>query len=204
MRYTRNKSLRKDANAQAGIGTLITFIAMVLVAAVAAAVLIQTSGVLQQKSQETGAETIEEVSSNIEVVNIVGDRGSAPGTDFDYVNITLKAMAGAGDIDLSQLMISMQNSSTRVNLIEYGSTANATLFKAASVRDADSSFPTMNSGDLVTISLNVNATNPALNLSYPVRQPMRIEFKPEHGTSVIKELNTPPSYGVDRYIPLFP
>ncbi|MDY6967012.1 MAG: archaellin/type IV pilin N-terminal domain-containing protein [Halobacteriota archaeon] len=204
MKANQRSSIREDESAQMGIGTLIIFIAMVLVAAVAAAVLIQTSGVLQQRATETGKEATAEVASNIAIETIVGHRASTSTNDLEYVNMTIKVMAGAGDIDLSMLRISLQNETTRTENIQFNTTTiGTTAFTVTELRDEDSSYDpnnsnyVINSGDLVIIELQPG-------MDFPSREPMRIEIKPEHGAAVIRELTMPPSYGVDIYLPIFP
>lgn len=71
--------------AQVGIGTLIVFIAMVLVASMAAGVLVDTAGVLQSKSEQTGQEASDAVLNRLQVTSKVG-RVSATG-DRNYVVI---------------------------------------------------------------------------------------------------------------------
>ncbi|MDY6958728.1 MAG: hypothetical protein SVK08_06175, partial [Halobacteriota archaeon] len=181
-----------------------------LVAAVAAAVLIQTSGVLQQRATETGKEATAEVSSNIGVETIIGERLTASSANLEWINISIKVMAGAGDIDISQMRVAIQNETTRKDNIQLNTsastTADSTHFAVIEHRDVDDSYNAgnsnfvINSGDLVDIA--VNAT--ALSVNIPAREPLRIELIPEHGAAVIKELTMPASYGVDIFIPVFP
>ncbi len=207
MKANRKFRLSKNDTAQMGIGTLIIFIAMVLVAAVAAAVLIGTSGVLQQRATETGTEAVSEVASNLEIVSIVGERTDVNTDDLDWVNVTVKVMAGAEDIDIGQLVIAIQNKSQRSSLVTYGPSTGSTsniLFTVTELRDDDDSFngagstaTVINSGDLVTINLY-----PAMD--FATREQMRIELKPEKGAMVVKEMTCPATYGVKIFITLFP
>ena len=64
------KNERKEESdnlAAIGIGAMIVFIALILVAAVASAVIIQTGEKLQQNAQQTGSDTQQEISGKISV-----------------------------------------------------------------------------------------------------------------------------------------
>lgn len=100
---------------QVGIGTLIVFIAMVLVAAIAAAVLINTSGLLQEQAQATGQQTTEQVSTGLNIDNVVGSVDS--NDNVTWINMTVSLQAGSGDIDLGNTTVSYVDDQTSVNLI---------------------------------------------------------------------------------------
>jgi len=91
---------------QVGIGTLIVFIAMVLVAAIAAGVLINTAGLLQSQAEATGEETSEQISDRILVQTVTGTANdSESNAAIERVNLTVARSPGAGDIDLSNAII---------------------------------------------------------------------------------------------------
>ncbi|MDC0055973.1 hypothetical protein OAJ94_02860 [Deltaproteobacteria bacterium] len=61
------KEIRDDDSASIGIGAMIVFIALILVAAVASAVIIQTAENLQQNAQATGDDTQAEIAGKVQV-----------------------------------------------------------------------------------------------------------------------------------------
>ena len=63
----KNNQIKKDELGSIGIGAMIVFIALILVAAVASAVIIQTGEKLQQNAQQSGSDTQQEISGKITV-----------------------------------------------------------------------------------------------------------------------------------------
>jgi flagellin-like protein len=120
---------------QVGIGTLIIFIALVLVAAVAAGVLVNTAGELQTRASDTGSDAQTQVSNQIDVVSATGDTTDSSGTVSGQVrNVTLvvKKSPGSDPIDLRDATIeytSADNSSTLV----YADTADPSNFTTNNV-----------------------------------------------------------------------
>jgi len=62
---TSSTELQDDKVAAIGIGAMIVFIALILVAAVAAAVIIQTAEALQQNAQQTGDDTADNMAGKV-------------------------------------------------------------------------------------------------------------------------------------------
>jgi len=119
---------RKDFGS-IGIGAMIVFIAMILVAGVAASVLIQTSNTIQLQAMATGQQTTKEVSSGIAVSDIEGKVNLTNGTYYDlkYLAITVKARPGSGDIDLNNTYILISDGVTKA-LLRYGFANSSEIF----------------------------------------------------------------------------
>jgi flagellin FlaB len=94
--------LNNEERGQVGIGTLIVFIAMVLVAAIAAGVLINTAGFLQTQAEATGQESTEQVSDSLQVESVVSEvEGSAGSEQIRAIAIDVSLAPGSNPIDIT-------------------------------------------------------------------------------------------------------
>ncbi len=82
-----------------GIGTLIIFIAMILVAAVAAGVILRTAGVLQQRAYSVGAETRQRILSSVEISSVVAHVNLSDHTTKEF-EIMIRLRAGSYPIPM--------------------------------------------------------------------------------------------------------
>lgn len=174
-------------SAEVGVGTLIVFIAMVLVAAVAAAVIIGTSGTLQQRAMATGKEATQDVSSNLKVIGIDGLRNGT--TDNVYtLRFKLALQAGSQDVDVSDMVIRFADG-TNVRNYELG---GAYPFTLSWIR-GDGTDNVMTAGDLVELTMNVNG-------ELAPRSEFEINMIPNTGSALYMNVRMPPTYSGDTVV----
>ena len=101
------KFTASEERGQVGIGTLIVFIALVLVAAIAAGVLINTAGFLQTQAQSTGEESTEQVSTNIIFLSTTGTVADDDATGISEFETTVQLGPGSSAVDLEETTISV-------------------------------------------------------------------------------------------------
>ncbi|WP_026190116.1 archaellin/type IV pilin N-terminal domain-containing protein [Halomicrobium katesii] len=133
---------------QVGIGTLIVFIAMVLVAAIAAGVLINTAGFLQSSAEESGEQSSAQVTNRLQVVNAVGSDIETSGTpEVTTVEVTVKKAPGADNVDLDTTTAQWVSDDGTFNVVsdavqgEDGTSGDAT-FLTSTFQDDDDSIGT--------------------------------------------------------------
>ena len=123
--------------------------------------------------------------------------------------------AGAGRIDLGQLILTAEDKDTSVAL-KAGSIANGTHFSLSELRDDDDSFDlsqtppirVINSGDLIQLNVCANESdlgnNSGVAIAGAPRADLAFTLTPESGTSVKIALTTPNSYGLKTVVRLYP
>jgi len=125
-----------DERGQVGIGTLIVFIAMVLVAAIAAGVLINTAGFLQSQAEATGQESTDLVSERIEAGEAVGIVGASD-SELKSIKVRVSAAPGANEIDLGSTTIQAVGPNGQANLVFNSSDADGTDLAGQQFSDSD-------------------------------------------------------------------
>jgi len=163
-----------------GIGTLILFIAMIIVAAVAATVLIQTAYQLQQQAEQTGNVAIQDVATGFKVIHIGGVVNlSAP--KVRTIEIKVGLLAGSPSIDMNDVLIEITDGTTDVTLTFDSSAADSTHFTASSLRDMSpqnwNDQYVMTQGDIVKIVINATAAG----LSLGPQTDVTLQLIPKHG-----------------------
>ena len=175
-----NTTIKEDEQAAVGIGTLIVFIAMILVAAVAASVIMQTAENLQQRAYAVGKQTIRDVSSGVQVIEVTGYT-DVNKTKIQYLAIAISPRAGSLDIDLNRtllylklnnfsvlsLNLALKTSSQGYSSIFHTldlSQLNATNYGVISIHDRDDSIMKtngMSATDQAILIVNLSAVLPA-------------------------------------------
>jgi flagellin FlaB len=177
--FERTDDDKRDRDrGQVGIGTLIVFIAMVLVAAIAAGVLINTAGFLQSSAEESGEQASNQVTNRlVEVgtVGTVGDDGSGNAAVTE-VEITTRLAPGSNDVDLDGATMQWvtagsSNNLVSTNVFESGDNADG-VFSYETLRDDDTSISNDNTlndpVDRAIITVVLDGTDSDDNINSPL------------------------------------
>ena len=188
------KKRKLEEEGEMGVGTLLIFIAMILVAAVAAGVLVQTAYKLQQQAEATGDEALQDVATGFKVLAIWGTTNAAGQIDQVYMKIALTA--GSPGINLADAKIEViktigGGTSDEVTL-DYAATADADEFNATELRDMapETTAAMMTSGDIFQVQLNLNETT-GMNMALDVQEQLSVLLIPKHGVPTLVQVTVP-------------
>ena len=92
---------RNQEGGSIGIGAMIVFIALILVAAVASTIIIKTAEELQQNAESTSDDTRKEISGKVNIIQIIVN--GSTNDDIDSMIVTAKIASGSTDVQVRDI-----------------------------------------------------------------------------------------------------
>jgi archaellin len=178
--------------AEMGVGTLIIFIALLLVAAVAAGVLIQTAGSLQQRALSTGSQATGQISTNavaLEVSAVDGQNG-----DVENLSVIFKLAPGSDPIKLDDVTFTAatKNTSQTLTYTDNSSNIGTANFGVTYLQTGENNQTgTIVRGDVLQLDF-------VTSRSIQEGEDVRLNFIPKIGTSTLIQFATPDVMSTQR------
>ncbi|MBD3261384.1 MAG: hypothetical protein GF334_06815 [Candidatus Altiarchaeales archaeon] len=192
---------RKKEKGLMGIGTLIVFIAIILVAAVASTVVITTGGSLQQKALITGVQTEEGIASGAEAIAVLATDASdtdATPKSVENFEILMRLQAGSEGINLNSTILTLDTQSLALTY-NYGNVSTGLCYDTSHfIVEYLQEGPVkedgyLNRGDVIKVKFctATNITGSWSGTSITENERVRVNFIPRVGTLTMVEIATP-------------
>jgi len=163
-----------------GIGAMIVFIALILVAAVASTIIIKTAEELQQNAENTSSDTRQQISGKVSVADVYvkttadtdnadADNDATTGTMEDIATMEVIARISSGSLNVQQ------------GDITYYISCQVTLTEQAN----DPTFAVVDSGDATAVNLDGSAIATGTELTAGTTFKFEIDLNPTDVASTV-------------------
>ncbi len=188
MKRLNRRPTEENQEAMMGVGTLIIFIAIILVAAVSAGVFLRTVTLLKQQAEATAEQSVEEVATYLNVRSIYGE-ADEDRTDIDELKVNLGIGPGSPPQNLDFTLIQVVSREEEETL-EYGDYTAEALLDPHDEFDPDTN-PIIEPGSTIQLTINVE------EFELGPQSELELHFTPKHGTTILESFYTPTVYNRD-------
>jgi archaeal flagellin FlaB len=174
-------SSHQSSDGFTGLEAAIVLIAFIVVASVFSYVILGAGFFTTQKAQETVYRSVEQASTNVEVVGNVYGIQTDGSSGINTIQFSIKLAVGSSAVDLSKMKIIFSTPSTTPATLTRGTTADRSTFTTK--KDGSTDVIALNENEQVTIVFKVEPV--------PRNTRMNIEVRPGLGAVIPFSRTTP-------------